>query len=126
MFNETSTFFALGILLEGTEVIKSLIVTILLVIGGIRLRRLRASGATLIQTALWVGLIGGCLLGGFIIMVGVVAASEEADPFPDANSVQDLVNIGLMLIGLCESVFMVVALIWLTRRKATLPLTMGT
>lgn len=128
-FADNSDFAALNILLQGVDTLKSFAVTILLFVGGARLRRLRASGASLIRIGLWIGLVGGTVLvalglfGGFVLaMSSDVGETAQASPEDAAAA---LVQAAQIFVGFCEMLFMIFSLIWLTRHQRELPLTSG-
>ena len=114
--------------LKAMDAFKSLVVTVMLFVGGARLRRLLTSGASLIRIALWIGLIGGAVLIALTI-VGVVFAApsevgEGAQP-PPVTVAATLVQTAQLIVGFCEMLFMIFSLIWLTRHQRELPLTSG-
>jgi hypothetical protein len=115
--------------LGAMDAFKSLVVTIMLFVGGARLRRLRTSGASLIRIAFWIGLVGGAVLIALMV-VGVVFTApsevgEGAQPPPE-TVVATLVQTAQLIVGFCEMLFMIFSLIWLTRHLLELPLTPGT
>jgi hypothetical protein len=124
-------FATAGLMLDILDALKSLAATILLAIGGMRLRRLRASGATLIRTALWIAFIGGAILVALYIVGGIVIAmgegyAEAATDGTQQSAAAELLSFALMVVGFGELLFMVTALVWLTRHERELPLIAGT
>ena len=129
-FSSDSDLAALGALFQAVDALKSLAVTVLLVIGGMRLRRLRASGSFLIRIALWIGLLGGAVLYAIGLFGGVALAmsageGEIAASAPPENPAETLVQGAHLVVGFCELLFMIAALVWLTRRQRELPLVPG-
>jgi hypothetical protein len=129
-FADDSDFAVLTVLLQGVDALKSLAVSVLLFVGGMRLRRLRASGASLIRIGLWIGLIGGAVLIALGLIGGIVFAMSseagEAAPSSPENAAATVMQAAQLFVGFCELLFMVFALIWLTRHQRELPLTPGT
>lgn len=128
-FSDESDSAVILLLLRAVDAVKSLAVTVLLFIGGARLRRLRTSGASLIRIALWIGLIGGAVFIALTV-VGVVFALPndvgEGTQSPSENAAATLVQTAQFIVGFCEMLFMIFSLVWLTRHQLELPLTPGT
>ena len=114
-----SEAFGLEVMLSCVNALKSFVVTVLLVIGGLRLRSLRASGPRFIRIALWVGLGLGLLIMGLVVMV-VFGVPE--DQWAESTPAADIINFVILIAGLAEFAFMVLALVWLTRHERKLPL----
>jgi membrane-bound ClpP family serine protease len=128
-FADESDSAVIFLLLRATDAFRSLVVTIMLFVGGARLRRLRTSGASLIRIALWIGLIGGAMF--IALMVAGVAFAVPSDvgegvQSPSESTAATLVQTAQLIVGFCEMLFMVFSLIWLTRHQRKLPLTPGT
>lgn len=118
----------IGLVFDILNALKSLAATILLAIGGMRLKRLRASGATLIRASLWFALIGGAIVVAlYFVGAGIATAnSDSATAGTEQNPAAELLTFGLVVLGFGEMLFMAVALVWLTRHERELPLIAGT
>ncbi|MCA9117631.1 MAG: DUF4339 domain-containing protein [Planctomycetaceae bacterium] len=119
---EDSPLFGLEVILIGFEAFTSLVITILLFVGGRRLRALRRSGATTIIAAIWSGLVIGFLT--LLAFIGLMMAAGENSEAP-STAAGDVISFLLLMVGLCELGFVISALIWLHRHSMKLPLTAG-
>ena len=120
--SEDENLALVGFLLHVVDALKSCAVTVLLFVGAMRLRRLRASGSALIRIALWIGLVAGV---GFLmaeLALSVIAESSDSE----TNQAVLLILFVVLFIDLCDVAFMVTSLIWLTKYEHELPLTPGT
>jgi hypothetical protein len=94
----------------------------MLVIGGIKLRRLRDGGATIIRVALWLRLPFAAAEQGFSLLLTGMIEQQGLEASPVAVAGMDSTIYWLNLIGILELLFDILALIWLRRRQRTLPL----
>lgn len=111
----------IGFFVDALDALKSLAATVLLFIGGMRLRRLRASGARIIRIALWIAIVAGSAFFAAEMAISMVAKSD-----PEMPLALILIALGYALVALCEFAFMILALVWLTKYERELPLIAGT
>lgn len=98
----------------------SLVITVALFIGGMRLRALRRSGSTIIILSIVVAVAAQILM-----LFGVILLFAMSDPshFATKTVTAELINFFVVVVGLCEAAFMITALLWLRRNERYLPLT---
>ncbi|MBN73423.1 MAG: hypothetical protein CME32_29560, partial [Gimesia sp.] len=98
----------------------SLVITVALFIGGMRLRALRRSGSTIIILSIVVAVAAQVLM-----LFGVILLFAMSDPshFATKTVAAELINFFVVVVGLCEAAFMITALLWLRRNERYLPLT---
>jgi hypothetical protein len=106
-------------MLDALAALLSLAMTVLMLIGGVRLRALRPSGARLICITIWISLGLGVLLFLTYAIYGLAFAISEPQSPPDsiAKQVLDVLEI---FVGIALGVFEIIALVWLTRNRARL------
>jgi hypothetical protein len=96
----------------------NLAITILLAIGGLRLRDLRASGAWLLRLGLWIDFMSIVIR---LLMMTLLLMTLPA--WDDSTStVATLFNVFQMFLGLVVLTFEIVSLVWLTHHSAALSL----
>jgi len=120
VFHPNSRLYGSGVMLILFEVVISLGAPVLLVIGGIKLRKLKRSGVTIIKITLW-STIGAHVLYVFFMIVLFTSASEF-DYAEDTTASTASWVLGLP-IGMGEFVFMILSLVWLHTRSDRLDLT---
>lgn len=121
-FHENSDFLWLEILLQAVSSLASLAVTIVLAVGGLRLRDLKRSGLQLVTTAIWASLAISAVTLIALVLLAVIAGMSETDQFAEQNTATEIIAFGLFVAAVCEFVFMVVSLVWLHRNKNKLAL----
>jgi uncharacterized membrane protein YhaH (DUF805 family) len=121
-FHENSEFLWLEIMLHVIGSAISLAVTIMLAIGGLRLRDRKRSGIRLVTTAIWAALAAGAVSLIAWVLLFTIASMSEADQFAEQNTAAEIIAFGLFVVGICELAFMVVSLVWLNRNKNKLEL----
>ena len=121
-FHENSDFLRLEILLQSVSSLASLVVTIALAIGGMRLRDLKRSGLQLVTTAIWAAFAAGAVILIAQVLLAAIAGMSETDQFAAQNAAAEIITFGQFVVGVCEFVFMVVSLVWLHRNKNKLAL----
>lgn len=119
-YKETSNYIGWEIVEFLLRGVVSLISTVLLVIGGLRLRRLSGSGPRLILTAVWFSIAAGFLL--FAVSLGVLASASQED-MAESTTAGTILSLVFLILGIAEFAFLVTSLIWLHRNQRSLPLT---
>jgi hypothetical protein len=109
---DVASFF-LGLLIFGPI---SLAITILLTIGGLRLRDLRSSGLRLIKIGIWCDLALSALQLVAVVLL-LASLNSENDTSASPNMAATLIGMLEASLGLCGLVFEVVALVWLYRHQ---------
>lgn len=119
-FKEESPLFGFEILTTFLIGIISLVATILLVIGGLRLRALRSSGALIIKVSILTNFVFGLL--GFVVMVSLHVVATDADSSTSTPG-SEVISFFMLMVALATLTFEIVAVIWLLRNSKMLPLT---
>jgi predicted permease len=120
IFVENSPLAGVEALAMFVGMFTSLIITVALFIGGMRLRALRRSGTTIIILSIVVAVAVQVLM-----LFGVILLLAMSDPIHYATKTvaAELIDFFAVIVGLCEAAFMVTALLWLRRNEQYLPLT---
>ena len=120
VFVENSPPAGLDALAMFVGMLTSLVITVALFIGGMRLRALRRSGITIIILSIVVAVAVQVLM-----LFGVILLFAMSDPshFATKSVAVELIDYFVVVVGLCEATFMVTALLWLRRNERYLPLT---
>lgn len=120
VFVENSPPAGLDALAMFVGMLTSLVITVALFIGGMRLRALRRSGITIIILSIVVAVAVQVLM-----LFGVILLFAMSDPshFATKSVAIELIDYFVVVVGLCEATFMVTALLWLRRNERYLPLT---
>ncbi|QDT22379.1 hypothetical protein [Gimesia chilikensis] len=119
-FVENAPLAGVDALVMFVDMLTSLIITVALFIGGMRLRALRRSGTTIIILSIVVAVAVQVLM-----LFGVMLLLAMSDPIHYATKTVavELIDFLAVIVGLCEAAFMVTALLWLRRNERSLPLT---
>lgn len=95
--------------------------TVLLVMGGLRLKAFRFSALVLLKTGLWISLISTAVLLFLYMVIGAAeGASGMATTSP--SDAETAIFVILLPLALASVVFEIVALVWLTKHEKELPL----
>ena len=106
----------LSLLLEFVGVFVNLAATVILVIGGLRLRDLRLSGVKFLKIGLWVSLGWSAVELVVGLPLAMMGSESESNP-------AEMVLLAFQLpLGLAALVFEIVAIIWLYKHSKELPL----
>ncbi|MCE9606408.1 MAG: DUF4339 domain-containing protein [Planctomycetia bacterium] len=118
--DETIGFSMLSLVIGGPI---ALAITVLLAIGGLRLRALRASGVRLIRLGLIIDFvfIAVSTLLGLVAIFAVIAASGQAQE-STGDGAGMFLNVICGMAGFAALVFEVVAFVWLSKFASSLPL----
>jgi hypothetical protein len=92
-----------------------LLTTVLIFIGGWKLRALRKSGPRLLSVALWINMVLiAIVIGGLILIENLDRTGEGADkPMPAGEAVLGALQFGALI-------FQIIALVWLHRNRKVL------
>jgi len=126
LFHEDSGFSAIEGLMLLLDEFASLILTALFAFAGWNFRSLRRLGVSLFQIAFWSNLGFNVLLLLSTVVVLAIASASQIDHFaPESDTavISLLVDVTFLLIGSLMFAFEVVAMVWLHRNRAQLPLT---
>lgn len=119
-FHEESELFGIEALLLLFDAFFSLIIAVLMVIGGLRLRALRASGPTILKATIMARLAMTLLL--ITLFVGLLVTASDTD-MAESTTAGDLIIFLSTLVDLAALAFEIVAIVWLHRNSRTLHLT---
>lgn len=119
-FHEDSKLLPIEVLARLVNGLISLVAVAFLMIGGLRLRSLNASGPTTMKVAIVTNFVFGFLtIVLLIILLAVAAETDTAETTP----AEEVISFFMLTIGVASFAFEVAAVIWLTRYARTLPLT---
>ena len=90
-------------------------------LGGLRLRDLRASGVRLIRIGIWCG-FGFIIIGLLSYLILVFALGDPEAPEPEASPLGVILMLLYGLLSFAALAFEIVTLVWLSRHAAALPL----
>ena len=118
-FVENSPLAGVEALAMFVGMLTSLVITVALFIGGMRLRALRRSGTTIIILSIVVAVAVQVLM-----LFGVILLLAMSDPihYVTKTVAVELIDFFAVIVGLCEVAFMVTALLWLRHNERFLPL----
>lgn len=123
---KSGTFLAENAPLMGVEILVifismlvSMAMTVSLFIGGMRLKAMRRSGPTIIILSIVVATAAHTLLFFWLM---VLLTMSDPSGFASETVAVELIDYFVGIVGLCEAVFMVTALLWLRRNERFLPL----
>lgn len=116
---ESSRLFGIEVVIHGLEFVASLGATILVVVGGLRLRSLRRSGPALLLSGLWLGF--AVTAAEFVLLIALGGFAGETD-LAESTEGQKVVSFLVLVPGSFELVFRVVAVAWLHLHAGRLPL----
>lgn len=115
-----SDLFGFEILLLFFEAVATLAVTVVLFLGGLRLKSLKASGPTIIKIGLWTSL---GLIPLFIMLYIPLFVTAGENDLVESTTAQDIISFFALCVGLVVYAFEIFSLIWLYRNAKSLPLT---
>lgn len=117
--DETIGFSMLSLMLGGPI---ALAITVLLAIGGLRLRGLRASGVRLIRLGLIIDFvfIAVSTLVGAVILAAMIMSAQAQESTGDGGGI--FLNVICGMAGFAALAFEIVAFVWLTKYASSLPL----
>lgn len=117
MFREDSPFLVLEFVLSIVDTLFTLGTTALVMVGGLRLKRLRRSGIAFIKTGVWMTVGWGVLFIMAYLTLAIAGGVSGEEHFSDqtTTTTQDLISFMGGILGLAELTFCIVALIWLHR-----------
>jgi len=121
-FHEASSLFGIEVILTVVFLPIDLAATILLVIGGLKLRNLRRSSVLFLKIGLWIHVASGALSILISLLLTAVAVASPDDPFAESTPAGEVLSVLLLPVFLGAVVFEIVALVWLYRRGNALPL----
>lgn len=115
------TWFYLAFVLENfVSQVLTLLLTVLLAVGGVRLRALRSSGERCVRLGLWLGFMW--IAARCITYLLLFIAGAMADAFEESSETMSAWNLFAMGLGVAALAWDIVCLIWLTRHRDRLPL----
>lgn len=118
-FQPESDLYGFEILLMFFAATISLAATVVLFLGGLRMRSLKTSGATMIKIGLWASLASVPVV--IVFYVVLLVAADEHD-FAESTTSQDIISFFCLSLGLVVYAFEIFTLVWLYRFGNHLPL----
>lgn len=121
-WDDTTRSAAALFVLEVIYAIVTLVTALLLAIGGLQLRALRAAGVTLLKVGLWTNMV--IYFVTFIVGIGIgIATADELAPAETPPNVGDVVQIMLFVATILMMAWEITSLVWLIRARDRLPRT---
>jgi hypothetical protein len=123
LYHEESPLLVVEVLETLVGIFVSLGITILLVLGGVRLRALRPSGVSLLKLGFWLDL--SFAAADILFGLGVVILFSQESDYREAKTAEAILSFFLFVLVILQLAFELIALIWLHRNGRRLPLTAG-